>query len=196
MFLEHLKAIRIDEEIAGWLLTAIKEFDAKRQAEREQTLARHQDHQQRVQKKIDQAYDDKLAERITEEYWVERCNRWQEELAIVRPEIRDLENATFDSFKKADTLLRLCRKAPRLYKLQTPEEQARLMKLVTSNSSWDGVTLTPTYRKPFDQLAEGLLIMDGGANGVLKQNFERFTQTLDRLPERTLNDLYAGLMAA
>ena len=78
----------------------------------------------------------------------------------------------------------------------TPEEQARLMKLVTSNFSWDGVTLTPKYRKPFDLLAEGLLIMDGGANGVAKQNFQSFTQTLDRLPERALNDLYAGLMAA
>ena len=70
------------------------------------------------------------------------------------------------------------------------------MKLVTSNSSWDGATLPHKYRKPFDLLAEGLLIMDGGANGVLKQNFQSFIQTLDRLPERALNDLYAGLMAA
>ena len=79
---------------------------------------------------------------------------------------------------------------------QTPEEQARLMKLVTSNFSWDGVTLTPRYRKPFDLLAEGLLFMDGGANGVVKQNCRSFIQTLDRLPERALNDLYAGLVAA
>ena len=70
------------------------------------------------------------------------------------------------------------------------------MKLVTSNFLWDGVTLTPKYRKPFDLLAEGLHIMDGGTNGVLKQNFSSFTQTLDRLPERTLNNLYAGLTAA
>jgi len=70
------------------------------------------------------------------------------------------------------------------------------MKLITSNFSWDGVNRTSTYRKPFDLLAEGLLIMDGGAYGVLKQNFRSFIQTLDILPERVLNDLYAGLMAA
>lgn len=70
------------------------------------------------------------------------------------------------------------------------------MKLVTSNFSWDGVTLKSKYRKPFDQLAEGLLFMDGGANGVLRQNFRSFIQTLDRLPERALNDLYAGFEAA
>ena len=45
-------------------------------------------------------------------------------------------------------------------------------------------------------LDEGLHIMDGGANGVLKQNFESFTQTLDNLPERALNDLFAGFVAA
>ena len=126
MFLEHLKAIKIDKDVAEWLLTAIKEFDTKRQGEREQTLARHQEHQRQVQKTIDKAYDDKLSGRITEEYWVERFNRWQEELAAVRAEIRDLESATFNSFKKADALLRLCRRAPKLYQLQTPEEQARL----------------------------------------------------------------------
>ena len=173
MFLEHLKAIRIDQDVAEWLLTAIKEFDAKRQAEREQTLAKHQERQRQVQKTIDQAYDDKLSGRINEEYWVERFNRWQEELAAVRADIRDLEGATFDSFKKADALIKLCRKAPRLYELQTPEEQARLIKLITSNFSWDGVNLTPTYRKPFDLLAEGLLIMDGGADEIRTRDLRR-----------------------
>ena len=70
------------------------------------------------------------------------------------------------------------------------------MKLVASNFSWDGVTLTPRYRKPFDLLAEGLIIMSGGAYGVLKQNFQSFTQTLDNLSERALTNLCAGFVAA
>jgi len=41
-----------------------------------------------------------------------------------------------------------------------------------------------------------LHVSSGGADGVLKQNFRSFIQTLNRLPERALNDLYAGLMAA
>jgi Recombinase zinc beta ribbon domain len=67
MFLEHLQAIRIDEDVAEWLLTAIKEFDAQRRADREQALARHQARQRQVQQKIDEAYDDKLSGRITED---------------------------------------------------------------------------------------------------------------------------------
>jgi hypothetical protein len=164
--------------------------------QREQTLASHQERQRRVQQTIDKAYDDKLAGRISEEYWTERFNRWQEELADVRAQIRDLEGATFDSFKRADALLKLCRKAPALYRKQTFDEQARLLELITSNFSWDGVTLAPTYRKPFDQLAEGLLIMSGGAEGVAKQNLARFTQTLDGLPWKGLDGFYVGMMAA
>jgi hypothetical protein len=38
--------------------------------------------------------------------------------------------------------------------------------------------------------------MDGGADGVLKQNFERFTQTLDRLPGKLLDAFYLELRAA
>jgi DNA invertase Pin-like site-specific DNA recombinase len=140
LFLEALKAIKIDPQTAEWLLTAIREFDALRKAERQETLARHQERQRQVQKRIDQAYDDKLEGRITEDYWTDRFNAWQEELAIVRAEIRHLESATFNTFQKADALINLCNRAPDLYVRQSLDEQIRLLKLITSNSVWDGVT--------------------------------------------------------
>jgi hypothetical protein len=45
-------------------------------------------------------------------------------------------------------------------------------------------------------LPKGSQSENGGANGVLKQNFQSFTQTLNNLPAWALNDLFAGLMAA
>jgi hypothetical protein len=102
--------------------------------------------------------------------WVRRFNAWQEELATVRAAINELESATFDSFKKADALLELCRRAPKLYVRQTFEEQARLMKLVDSNSRWDGVTLKPIYRKPFDSLTQ---IKTGGADEIRTRDLRR-----------------------
>ncbi len=56
---------------------------------------------------------------------------------------------------------------------QTPAEQARLIELIHSNSVWDGTTLRPIYRKPFDVLAEGLQSTTGGAD-------DTFTQTVAR----------------
>ena len=88
------------------------------------------------------------------------------------------------------------RRAPDLYVRQTPEEQARLMRFVDSNSRWDGVTLTPIYRKPFDFLAEGLHFNSGGAETYPYTNFAGFTQTLERLSGRLLDDLYGELAIA
>jgi hypothetical protein len=45
-------------------------------------------------------------------------------------------------------------KAYSLYVKQTPEEKAKLLRLVLSNCSVDAVSLYPTYRKPFDLIFE------------------------------------------
>ncbi len=47
-------------------------------------------------------------------------------------------------------ILELAHKAYFLYLKQTPEEQAKLLKIVVSNCSIDAVNVYPTYRKPFD----------------------------------------------
>lgn len=173
MFLEHVRGIHVDETVAAQILEAVKGFEAVRRTEQAQEMARHLEKQRVVLATIDKAYDDKLAGRITEEFWVRRQNGWQEELAEVRAAIRELENATFDSFTKADQLLRLCRRAPDLFVKQTYEEQARLVKLIDTNSRWDGATLTPIYRKPFDALVEGLQSTTGGADETRTRDLRR-----------------------
>ncbi len=46
-------------------------------------------------------------------------------------------------------------------------------KLISSNSTWDGVTFTPTYKKPFGRLAEGLLFVNGGADETRTRDLRR-----------------------
>ena len=77
-------------------------------------------------------------------------------------EINALQDATFDSFAQADELLKLCRRAPDLFQQQSFDEQARLIKLLESNASYDGSTLSPKYKEPFDLMAEGLEDQTGG----------------------------------
>ena len=50
----------------------------------------------------------------------------------------------------ASRTLELANKAYFLYVRQKPTEQAKLLKMVLSNCQIDAVSLTPTYRKPFD----------------------------------------------
>ncbi len=94
------------------------------------------------------------------------------------------------------TWLKRCRSAPELYHKQSPDQQARLLKLISSNSTWDGGTLTPTYEKPFYQMAEGLLFVSGGAEGVPTPSLRRLAQTLENLTLGALDGLTTSLAAA
>ncbi len=76
-------------------------------------------------------------------------------------EISDLQTATFDSFAQADELMKLCRRAPDLFQQQNLDEQARMIRLIESNATFDGETLTPIYKEPFDALAEGKRLIYG-----------------------------------
>jgi len=110
------------------------------------------------------AYDDKLNGKISEDFWLRRTNAWQEEIAAVAAEVKTLQEATFDSFEKADALIKLCQRAPGLFAKQAFDEQTRLIRFIESNATFDGKTLKPLWKKPFDVLVEGLKDQTGGAD--------------------------------
>jgi len=169
LFLEHVKAIQIPEDWVEALMTAAKSFETDRKREHAEELGRlHQRHRE-IEAKIDASYDDKLNNRISEEYWTRRTNEWQTELAELKADIVTLEDRKFRAFATIEAVTSLARKASDLYIGQPYEEHARLIKLVESNSTWDGVTLSATYKKPFSFFAEGLKSSSGGPHGVLNQ---------------------------
>jgi hypothetical protein len=49
-------------------------------------------------------------------------------------------------------ILELANKAHSLYVTQTPQEKAKLLRMVLSNCAVDAVSVYPTYRKPFDMI--------------------------------------------
>ncbi len=51
-------------------------------------------------------------------------------------------------------ILELANKAHSLYVTQTPQEKAKLLRMVLSNCAVDAVSVYPTYRKPFDMIFE------------------------------------------
>ncbi len=51
-------------------------------------------------------------------------------------------------------LIELAHDAERLFVKEEPAEQRRLLDFVLSNSTWKDGVLTPTFRQPFDIIAE------------------------------------------
>jgi hypothetical protein len=53
---------------------------------------------------------------------------------------------------EAEKALELANKAHFLYEMQNCADQGKMLKMVLSNCSTDGITLWPVYSKPFDMI--------------------------------------------
>jgi site-specific DNA recombinase len=148
-----LQAIRIPDDVLMQFEESLLsdkthvETLRKRQAERiEQRLAL-------LRKRPEQAYVDRLDGKITEEFWEAKSAEWQEEEQALLASLRELEQAenpelALDRIR----ILELANKAHSLYVTQTPQEKAKLLRVVLSNCAVDAVSVYPTYRKPFDMI--------------------------------------------
>ncbi len=102
---------------------------------------------------MDSAYEDKLDGKITEDFWERKMADWRTEEQTVRMAIQGLKNAEkSDRALAAQEILELSNSAYSLYVSQNPVEKAKLLRMVFSNCCVDAVTVTPTYRKPFEMI--------------------------------------------
>ena len=99
---------------------------------------------------MDQAYQDKLDGKISEEFWMRKSAEWNTEEIQIRTSMQALGEAQPQRLLDAARTLELANKAYFLYVKQPPSEKAKLLKMVLSNCAIDAVSLYPTYRKPFD----------------------------------------------
>jgi site-specific DNA recombinase len=104
---------------------------------------------------MDAAYLDKLDGKITEDFWQRKQADWQTEELRIKEQIAGVDKAkTGDRLLDVQRILELAETAYFLYLTRKPAEQAELLRKVLLNCSIDGVSLYPTYRKPFDVIAK------------------------------------------
>ena len=104
-----------------------------------------------IRSRMDQAYLDKLDGKITTDFWERKNAEWLQEEQQVQFALAGLTQADEPArLLTASRTLELANKAYSLYVRQNAAEQAKLLKMVLSNCKIDAVSLTPTYRKPFD----------------------------------------------
>src|SRR6267154_1476749 len=99
---------------------------------------------------MDQAYQDKLDGKISEEFWMRKSVEWQAEENQIRTSMQGLEAVRPERLLDAAKILELANKAYLLYVKQDHTESTKLLKMVLSNCGIDAVSLYPAYRKPFD----------------------------------------------
>ena len=155
LFGEVVRRVEIPETIADWIAEALRESQADKERFHRTAVMRLQQRYLSVQAKLDRAYEDRLAGKISDELWLRKSGEWEEELELTRRETAKHEQASHDYAVTGSKILELAKNAHRLFVQQNPTEQARLLKTLLSNCTFDRGSLCPTYTKPFDLLVEG-----------------------------------------
>ncbi len=111
----------------------------------------------RLEKNISDAYDDKLAGKISEDFWKKKDAELNQKKISLEKVLQNLGGQKIDYYEKSKRIFELSENIYPLYVKSNLEKKSRIAKIITSNCTVNDVTLYPTYRKPFSAIAEGLL---------------------------------------
>ena len=156
LFGQVVQAIQIDETVAGLIHDALVESHKDEKAYHDSRIRTLNRRHKVIQDRLDRIYLDKLDGKVTEEFWEQKSREWRQEQVQIRASIAEHEGANVSYLDEGVRIIELAQRAYSLWLKQNPAEKRRLLDIILWNCTFDGVTLYPTYRKPFCWLAEGL----------------------------------------
>ena len=152
---ELVKQVRIPTELADRVASVLRESQSEKEQFVRQATMRLQQQQLLLRSKLDRAYDDRLSGQVSEELWKRKSVELEAELQRVRAEMEQHEHASHQYEATGLQILELAQNAYSLYVTESAHEQARLVKMLLSNCTFDRGSLSPTFIKPFDLFAKG-----------------------------------------
>nr|MBA3529789.1 recombinase family protein [Propionibacteriaceae bacterium] len=153
-FTELLGQIRIGRDVLDWATEALRQSHAEAKRLHDEAISRLQDQYAVLQHRIDAMYIDKLDGKIDSLTYDRLSDEWRCEQARVLSAMESHQSSTVTYLDEGARLLELASRCQELFAQQPPIEKRRLLNFVVSNCSWREGVLTPTFRKPFDLLAE------------------------------------------
>ncbi len=153
-FKDLLAGLQFDDDVLAWVTRALRESIDGEKREQREAMERLQKEADRMQRRLDALYIDRLDGKIDKAFYERMLEEWREE--------RDRCLALMERQREADDfylddgvdLLKLASEAHRLFDIQAPEQKTRLLNLLLSNSTWGHGRLHATFRQPFDFLQE------------------------------------------
>ncbi len=150
-----VRAVVVGQEVVDWVKAALRESHEEERTFHDGQIEVLQREYVRVQRLIDNAYEDKLEGRISEDLWQRKQREWGAALTDIRGRVENHENASRAYYDEGGRILDLASRAYDLWLQQNAVEKSKLLRVLLSNCTFDGTSLSPTYRKPFCWLVEG-----------------------------------------
>ena len=151
-----LDSIVVPDEVASAVVESIRADSNGLESKRQEQLSQVRQRLSALQTRIDKIYEDKLDGNIDDDFWSRKTAECREQQVRLESALSSLNTpvSAADRALSAQRILELAKKARFLYVSRNPTERGELLRTVLLNCSTDGVTLWPTYRKPFDAIFE------------------------------------------
>ena len=156
-FSQHLSRLRIDHEVFDWIVRALRESCTEEKREHGEAIARLQAEWERLQKRVDAMYIDKLDGRVDDSFYRRMRLQWREEQERCERDIERHRTADDSYMDQGGQILALAQNALRLFGAQPAGEKRRLLNFVLSNSRWQHGELAVEFKEPFDILVESVV---------------------------------------
>jgi site-specific DNA recombinase len=149
-----LGRLQFDDEVLAWVREALHASHVDKRREQEEVIARLRAEWDRLQKRLDAMYVDKLDGRVDAAFFDKMSAEWHKEQDRCQGEIDRHQDADESYMDEGVQILELARNAQRLFERQEPRQKRRLLNFVLSNCTWEDGEVVATFRQPFDLLAE------------------------------------------
>ena len=155
-----------DESVRDWfrmvLASQTRDAQADSRAQREE-LTRQET---LIIQQQDRLLNMRLAEDIDQEVFAKKHTELRDRLASIKLQLDVVDRSHDETAELAAKVFELSQTLRDQWLTADYAAKRRILEIVFLNSRLDGVTLVPTMRKPFDVLAEGLLLKNSRAGGI------------------------------
>lgn len=108
----------------------------------------------RLKNRLDRMYEDRLDEKVTEEFYETKRKEYTDRLTELDTKIAKHDRADINYHDFGLRILELAKNAKNLMKIATPQEQQELLKFLLSNSTLKDGKPDFSLKKPFLQIAK------------------------------------------
>ena len=137
----------------GWISQALRDSHLDKKREHAEAVARLRAEYDRLERRIDRMYDDKLDGKITDEYFAKRSAEARTDQTRIQRDLEKHQHASEAYVEDGIRILELAKGAYEQFIQQSPGEKRRLLQYLVSNCTWKDGTLEVEYGQPFDTLA-------------------------------------------
>ncbi len=161
-----LRKLRLDDEIASWIVQMLRESQSEEKKHREQMIHQLESKYQRLQNRLDALYEDKLDQRIDTEFYDRKSYEWKKELTKLKKGIEKHQKYPASFLQEGIQILKLSQRAGQLFDQQSSFEQRRLLNCMMHSGIWKNKTLSIQLRQPFDLLLSSYPTSELHPNGT------------------------------